>query len=409
MKYHAKKLSIFIKFKRYENSMSQREFAEKIYVSRSLIDSIENGKLMKLDQHVHNIFECFHLDENQYRDDDQDIVGKFHEIIHQSIFYELPLNVEETLQQIYFLGIESTYLYLYYQLLKVCLYAHKYINDSILEKYFPIFDFFIEQFDKIIQEYYAISKYVYFKERRLFDLCVLDDHNQNFQKMDDIMKSYYYHAFAVRYMYQGDFALEFHYLNLAKEYCEKTGNLRRCIALTTIECDIYERLGNMDMVIELLKKNLVYMEEIHFMNLYDTFLSNLGITNYRIGDYINTVFYLEQSFIKNFDNLDLFYLVYSYMKLDNKMKVIELLQYHYQVKCFDEVFYDLLEWCRKSVKRPYTKKCEYLLQKIYKRYYKNTSLNTKVVILEMLIQHYEHHQDYYKVSTYQKELIELLK
>lgn len=57
------------------------------------------------------------------------------------------------------MGIENTYLYLYYRLIETCLFARQYKNDEFVLKYFSIFDLIIDKFDKRIFEFYQIIKY----------------------------------------------------------------------------------------------------------------------------------------------------------------------------------------------------------------------------------------------------------
>ena len=231
MDYHVKRMSLFIKFKRMEIGISQRDFAKSIFVSRSLIDNIENGKLTSLNHHIDNIFECFGLDKSQYIDDDYDFIKRFYTVIHRVIYYDLDKNPQDIIDEFYFKGIENTYLYIYYQLLKTCLYSREYLNDEFLFKYIPLFENIIDQFDLLIQQFFQITKYIYYKEKGMFNKCVLNDKNVNFDMMNNDMKSYYYHAYALRYMYEGDFYKQFKYFNLANEYCLKMNNQKRLIAL----------------------------------------------------------------------------------------------------------------------------------------------------------------------------------
>lgn len=408
MNYQNQKMATFIKFKRLENSISHREFAKQIYVSHGMVNNIENAKLLSLDQHLDNIFDCFHLKISEYTDQDEEVIQKVHQIIYQTIYYELPLDDEESFSSIYFEGIENTYLFIYYQLMKTCLYARHYINDSWLKKYFIIFDTIIYQFDEVIQQFYFILKYGYYKEKREFKLCGDIEKNFNLEVMDDAMKGIHYHLIALRYMYEGNITLEFEYFNFAKKYCEYSNNQRRLISLTTIECDIYEKLGDINKMINIFKHSIQKMDEIHFESLKYTFLSNLGIAYFQVNDFIKAIDYLNQSMKVNNDNLDLFYLIYSYMNIGEKREAIKLLENRYTVKCFHEVFYDLLNWCYQTLKRPYTKKCEYILQSIYKKYYSYVSIDTKKLILKLLIKHYEYQDNYFLIHQYQKVYIDIV-
>lgn len=408
MNYQNQKMATFIKFKRLENSISHREFAKQIYVSHGMVNNIENAKLLSLDQHLDNIFDCFHLKISEYTDQDEEMIQKVHQIIYQTIYYELPLDDEESFSSIYFEGIENTYLFIYYQLMKTCLYARHYINDSWLKKYFIIFDTIIYQFDEVIQQFYFILKYGYYKEKREFKLCDDIEKNFNLEVMDDAMKGIHYHLIALRYMYEGNITLEFEYFNFAKKYCEYSKNQRRLISLRTIECDIYEKLGQAEKVIEILEKSIKKMNEIHFESLKYTFLSNLGIAYFQVNDFIKAIDYLNQSMKVNNDNLDLFYFIYSYMNIGEKKKASKLVESRYQVGCFSEVYYSLLEWCAQTIKRPYTKKCEKLLQDIYINHYKIASIDAKKMILRLLIDHYKHEDNLFLVCQYQKEFINLI-
>lgn len=408
MDYHVKRMSLFIKFKRMEIGISQRDFAKSIFVSRSLIDNIENGKLTSLNHHIDNIFECFGLDKSQYIDDDYDFIKRFYTVIHRVIYYDLDKNPQDIIDEFYFKGIENTYLYIYYQLLKTCLYSREYLNDEFLFKYIPLFENIIDQFDLLIQQFFQITKYIYYKEKGMFNKCVLNDKNVNFDMMNNDMKSYYYQAYALRYMYEGDFYKQFKYFNLANEYCLKMNNQKRLIALKIIECDIYEKLGDMNKVIDILYSNIKKIDEINFTSMKYVFISNLGIEYFKIKNYAYAIQCLKVSFLKNNDNLDLFYLILSHMLLDNKNEVKRLLNYQYQVECFNEIYYELIEWCSKAYQRPYTKKCQYILERIYKRYFASSSYDAKKLILNLLIDNYEHHEDYQRVNNYQKELIKLL-
>ena len=116
----------------------------------------------------------------------------------------------------------------------------------------------------------------------MFNKCVLNDKNVNFDMMNNDMKSYYYHAYALRYMYEGDFYKQFKYFNLANEYCLKMNNQKRLIALKIIECDIYEKLGDMNKVIDILYSNIKKIDEINFTSMKYVFISNLGIEYFKI-------------------------------------------------------------------------------------------------------------------------------
>lgn len=408
MNYQNQKMATFIKFKRLENSISHREFAKQIYVSHGMVNNIENAKLLSLDQHLDNIFDCFHLKISEYTDQDEEMIQKVHQIIHQGIYHELPIEYEMILNQLYFDGIENTYLFIYYQLVKTFLYAKDYNHDEWLKKYFPIFDIIIYQFDKYIQQYYFVLKCSYYKERRMFSLCDEIGMSLCVEEMDEAMKGLHYHLIALRYMYEGNISLEFQNMNLAIKYCEYSNNQRRLISLRTIECDIYEKLGQVEKVIEILKKSIKKMNEIKFDGLKYIFLSNLGISFIRIKDFDKAIYYLNQSIQINNDNLDLFYLVYSYMNIGEKKKASKLVESRYQVGCFSEVYYSLLEWCAQTIKRPYTKKCEKLLQDIYTNHYKIASIDAKKMILRLLIDHYKHQDNLYMVCQYQKEFINLI-
>lgn len=408
MNYQNQKMATFIKFKRLENSISHREFAKQIYVSHGMVNNIENAKLLSLDQHLDNIFDCFHLKISEYTDKDEEMIQKVHQIIYQGIYHELPIEYEMILNQLYFDGIENTYLFIYYQLVKTFLYAKDYNHDEWLKKYFPIFDIIIYQFDKYIQQYYFVLKCSYYKERRMFSLCDEIGMSLCVEEMDEAMKGLHYHLIALRYMYEGNISLEFQNMNLAIKYCEYSNNQRRLISLRTIECDIYEKLGQVEKVIEILKKSIKKMNEIKFDGLKYIFLSNLGISFIRIKDFDKAIYYLNQSIQINNDNLDLFYLVYSYMNIGEKKKASKLVESRYQVGCFSEVYYSLLEWCAQTIKRPYTKKCEKLLQNIYINHYKIASIDAKKMILRLLLDHYKYQDNLYMVCQYQKEFINLI-
>ncbi|WP_270526510.1 tetratricopeptide repeat protein [Longibaculum muris] len=232
------------------------------------------------------------------------------------------------------MGIENTYLYLYYRLIETCLFARQYKNDEFVLKYFSIFDLIIDKFDKRIFEFYQIIKYTFYKERRKFDLCALDDEFIESYSMDDEMKAMYYYTFSLRYMYEGNIFDEYKYLNLAKEFCKKTQNTKRLIGLTTVECDCYEKLGDLNKVISILNGSLAKIEENQFYEHKYIFMSNAGITYCRMKNYEKAIEYLSDSFKHNDDNLDLFYLIYSYMSIGNKDKAIELLKNDIKYKIF---------------------------------------------------------------------------
>lgn len=197
-----------------------------------------------------------------------------------------------------------------------------------------IFDLIIDKFDKRIFEFYQIIKYTFYKERRKFDLCALDDEFIESCSMDDEMKAMYYYTFSLRYMYEGNIFDEYKYLNLAKEFCKKTQNTKRLIGLTTVECDCYEKLGDLNKVISILNGSLAKIEENQFYEHKYIFMSNAGITYCRMKNYEKAIEYLSDSFKHNDDNLDLFYLIYSYMSIGNKDKAIELLKNDIKYKIF---------------------------------------------------------------------------
>lgn len=382
---------LYLKTIRLIKNYTLKELADRLYISESLLSKIESGERTISPDILNKLLNLYEINLESFDEEVyaiiESLLKSFIMCQNNTIQKELDLNINK-ISFPYVLFIR------FIQLFLTCKDSPE-LPDivNILTKTIELYE------SRYQQIFFNLNGYLYLKKKDFENAKISIQKGIEINADESFTAlGYYYLSFIKRDIHELKHAIN--YSEKAIEYYNKANNVIRLSKAFGHLGSLYLNIGLFTTAIEFYEKS----ESNNTLNDIDICFAvkfNKGLCYLELGKFEKAIdnFLNAKSIKKNCNTC--FYLSYCYFKLNDKKKAKIYVEEGHTANEFDYFSVCMLNWLEAMLNSKYSKKCEFHLLKLNKKYL-DLSLTDKRFLNNRLSEYYEYHEDYKQANCYLK-------
>lgn len=384
-------VALYIKTIRLTRNLKLKDIADSLYISESLLSKIESGERTISPDVFNNILKLYNVVSTNFDCEVYETIDLFIEYLIKQEKHKINK----------ILNLDINYKSFPYMLM--ARFIQLFSNDknstelynitNILMKTIELYEIKYQQLFYILRGYLLILKHNFNDAKKSIEKGLNINVDESLTALGN-----YYISFIKRDI--KEFKEAINYSEKAIAYFEKTNNLIRLSKGYGHIGSLYMNIGIYTRAIDFYLKSSKY----NISNNMDVLVGvnfNIGLCNLELEQYETAINYFMISKELENDTLTCFYIAYCYFKINDKKKAKLYVEEGHSANEFDHFSVCMLNWLEAMLNSKYSKKCEFHLLKLNKKY-QDLSLTDKRFLNNRLSEYYEYHEDYKQANYYLK-------